>query len=332
MLSIQPYIKVLTPQRIVNYLLCKVSCVLRKESVTHRPCFVSIEPANFCQLRCPECPVGMRNQAVHNINDSKVQRLLAPALFAKLLEENARYMHTIIFYFQGEPLLNRDLPNLIRMAKEHHLYTYLSTNLQAITSEMAHALIASGIDRIVASIDGISEESYQTYRRGGTLKKALQGLRLLHEEKMAQHAHTIIEWQCLRLRSNEHEWNEIRKQYKALGADMLTFKTAQFYDFEHGNLLMPTNEKHSRYKKQPNDTYKLNRSPRTGCKRLYAGCVMDVQGNILPCCFDKSSKYVFGNLQTASLADIWNSEAAQNFRHRVSHSRSEIDICRNCAE
>ncbi len=326
MLNILPYIKVLTPQRIWNYLRCEVSYVLSRFGVyrfTHRPCFISIEPANFCQLRCPECPVGLRMY-------EKEKQTLDVALFAKLLRENARYMHTVIFYFQGEPLLNKELPTLIRMAKAHNLYTYLSTNLQALTPEIARSLIASGIDRIVASIDGLSEESYQVYRQGGKLSKAQQGLRLLHEAKVAQHAHTLIEWQCLHLRSNEHEWAEIRKQYKALGADLLTFKTAQFYDFKHGNPLMPTDERYSRYKKQKDGTYKLTRSPRTGCHRLWSGCVMDVNGNILPCCFDKASKYAFSNLHTQSFADIWYGKKAIQFRHAVIHKRAQIGICKNC--
>ncbi len=336
MLSIWPYIKVLTPQRIWNYLRCEVSYVLSRFGVyhfTHRPCFVSIEPANFCQLRCPECPVGLRMY-------EKEKQTLDVALFARLLEENARYMHTVIFYFQGEPLLNKELPTLIRMAKAHNLYTYLSTNLQVLTPELAHALIVSGIDRIVASIDGLSEESYQAYRQGGKLSKALQGLRLLHEAKVAQHAHTLIEWQCLRLRSNEHEWAEIRKQYKSLGADLLTFKTAQFYDFKHGNPLMPTDERYSRYKKQKDGTYKIKSAwsifpPRgdkrgASCHRLWSGCVMDVHGNILPCCFDKASKYAFGNLHTQSLADIWYNSRATTFRKHLLTNRQSIDICRNC--
>ncbi len=264
--------------------------------------------------------------------ESTQKQQLTPTLFAKLLADSARYIHTVIFYFQGEPLLNKELPILIRMAKEYNLYTYLSTNLQAITPELAHALIASGIDHIVASIDGLSEASYQAYRQGGKLTKALQGLQLLHKEKIAQHAHAIIEWQCLYLRTNEHEWTEIQKQYKALGADRLTFKTAQLYNFEYGNPLIPTNERYSRYKKQPNGTYKLTRSPRIGCHRLWAGCVMDINGNILPCCFDKTRKYVFGNLMQHTFAEIWNSEKAISFRKRVYKKRQQIDICLNCTE
>ncbi len=338
MQSILPYIKVLTPQRICNYLRCEINYALSRIGASPLwgrrergfPTFVSVEPANFCQLRCPECPVGKRMY-------EKEKQVLDTSLFAKLLSENARYMHTVIFYFQGEPLLHKDLPQLIRMAKAYNLYTYLSTNLQALTPELAHELIAAGVDRIVASIDGLSEESYQAYRQGGTLAKALRGLRLLHEEKLSQHAHTLIEWQCLRLRSNEHEWKEIQKQYKVLGADILTFKTAQFYDYKHGNPLMPTNERYSRYKKQQDGTYTLKRnSPfrglRDGCHRLWAGCVIDVHGNILPCCFDKAGKYAFGNLHHQNFAEIWNSTKATAFRQRLSKARHTIDICQNCPE
>ncbi len=322
MRPIVPYLRILTWQRIWNWIRCYYACRRGKTKWNGYPTFVSVEPANFCQLRCPECPVGMRQY-------HKTAQTILPALFARLLAENADYMHTIIFYFQGEPLLHKDLPSLIRMAKEKRLFTYLSTNLQSITPDLAYALIASGIDHIVCSIDGISEESYQAYRQGGSLKKALNGLRLLHEEKQKQKVNTIIEWQCLYLKANEREWEEMRAKYRELGADILTFKTAQFYDYKYGNPLMPSHEKYSRYH-HVNGEYIPKQGNTKSCQRMYMGCVMDVQGNIVPCCFDKGSEHILGNIKDNSLKSIWQGKRAQAFRQQVNSNRNAITICQNC--
>ncbi len=308
--------------RLANWLSCAWSYRTGKMNDA-MPTSIALEPANICQLRCPECPVG---QGIYR----KKGAFLDLALLDKILDESAPYAHTIIFYFQGEPLLHAQLPEMIRRAKQKHFYTYLSTNLQAITPTLAHNLIAAGIDHIVASIDGITQASYETYRQGGSLDKAMQGLRLLQQEKKAQKKHVVLEWQCLKLATNEHEWQEIQERYKSLGADTLTFKTAQLYDYEHGNPLMPSQERDSRYKRI-GDKYVLKKRMNRRCRRLFFNCVIDVHGNVLPCCYDKEGKYALGNIQENSLRDIWLSAKSKAFRKQIAQQK-DLDICSNCGE
>jgi MoaA/NifB/PqqE/SkfB family radical SAM enzyme len=166
----------------------------------------------------------------------------------------------IQFYFQGEPLLNLDLPQMIREAHEAGLYTIVSTNAQALTAQLAEQLVQSGLDRIIISMDGLTDESYSAYRVGGSLEKTKEAIRYLQESKQRQttsnnfkRSQTIIELQCLRLKSNEHEWRTFKRVYKRLGADRLTFKTAQLYGYENGHPLMPTAPRYSRYIKGKTD-------------------------------------------------------------------------------
>ena len=273
------------------------------------------------------------------------------AHFQQILTQAQGYVHTIQFFFQGEPLLNQDLPEMIRLAHEAHIYTITSTNAQALTLQLAKQLIQAGLDRIIVSIDGLSEQSYTTYRQGGSLHKALQGLTYLRDAKDNLRGHTHIELQCLRLRSNEHEWDMFQRSYRQMGADSLTFKTAQFYDYQQGNPLMPSDEKYSRYHRLPDgtyqpknrltckltnlQTYQLNKS----CRRLLTGCVITVNGDVLPCCFDKAHRHIMGNLfdenkgnGTSTLRTIWHNKVFQTFRHQVHLSRSTFPICDNCLE
>ena len=243
--------------------------------VRHLPTFVSVEPANFCQLRCPECPVGLRGER----REAKGERgtpllggagggLLTLELFHRILDEVKKHAHTMQFYFQGEPLLNKQLPEMIAMAHQVGLYTIVSTNAQALNRGTAEALVKSGLNRIIVSIDGFSEESYAVYRVGGSLHKALEGLQHLANAKAEHHSRIRIELQMLRLRSNEHEWDWIKKNYKSLGATHLVFKTAQLYNFEYGHPLMPTDERYSRYRKTADGTYMHKSSPLHSTPRL----------------------------------------------------------------
>ncbi len=299
------------------------------------PTFVSVEPANICQLRCPECPVGMWNKET---SPAKAERLMRMEVFERVLAQVQKTAHTMQFYFQGEPLLNKQLPEMIALAHQAGLYTIVSTNAQALSHNTAEALVKSGLNRIIVSIDGFSEESYTAYRVGGSLEKALDGLRYLREAKDCYGSSICIELQVLRLRTNEHEWQWIRSHYKRLGATRLVFKTAQLYDYEHGNPLMPSDERYSRYKQGGNGTYHLHRSwvrqhwYTHPCFRLWSGCVITTTGDVLPCCYDKEHKYSLGNLQHQSLSDIFHSQKANTLRKKVLKEQDHmLEMCKNCA-
>ncbi len=262
------------------------------------------------------------------------------SVFERALEQVQPTAHTMQFYFQGEPLLNRQLPEMITRAHQAGLYTIVSTNAQALTSLTAQRLVKSGLSRIIVSIDGFSEESYAAYRVGGSLHRALEGLQHLHEAKVQYGSSIRIELQVLRLRTNEHEWSWIKKNYKKLGATHLVFKTAQLYNFEHGHPLMPTNERYSRYKKTADGTYvhkkhsPLALSPHRliasrPCLRLWSGCVITTSGDVLPCCYDKDHRHTLGNITTLSLSEIFHSSKANNLRKHILKGNLP-EMCKNC--
>ena len=263
--------------------------------------------------------------------------LLTMELFHRILDDVKEHAHTMQFYFQGEPLLNKQLPEMIAAAHQVGLYTIVSTNAQALSRSTAEALVKSGLSRIIVSVDGFSEESYAVYRVGGSLHKALEGLQHLANAKAELHSRIRIELQVLRLRSNEHEWDWIKKNYKKLGATHLVFKTAQLYNFEHGHPLMPTDERYSRYKKIADGTYVHKKSSRLSplafnlspCKRLWSGCVITTSGDVLPCCYDKDHRHTLGNITTHSLTEIFHSNKANTLRKHILKGHLP-EMCKNC--
>lgn len=359
----------------VRHLLSRLTNLCRAEwsywlstagviSVHHEPVFVSIEPADFCQLRCPQCPVGMANR-IHSPfesdgSQSSIHRhLLSLADYQHILSHIAPYAFTVQLFFQGEPLLNRDLPEMVRLARAEGLYVIISTNAQAMTPDLADRLVAAGLSRIIVSMDGASQASYSSYRVGGSVDKVRDALHLLRAAKERHHASTVIELQCLALSSNEHEWDTLRHTYRDLGADTFTLKTAQFYNFEHGNTLMPSNPRYSRYERINNNSqtsasstlvYRLKRPVLqrlwarlfglTPCRRLWFGRVITATGDILPCCFDKSAVYVFGNILQAEPASRGlhsfmlprdsRYTNPSDFYRAVLHGSASIPICHNC--
>ncbi len=319
---------VLTKSRVSNAIRCYWNYALSRMGlvrISHAPLFVSVEPAAVCQLRCPECPVGRRDGGISESRHT--DRLMSVDLFRKVLEEVKQYAHTIQFYFQGEPLLNKDLTTMIAEAHETGLYTIVSTNAQAMTKELAEALVQAGLSRIIVSMDGLTQATYGAYRIGGNIEKAKAALRYLRKAKEQCGGKTVIELQCLRLKTNEHEWKELKRQYKALGADCLSLKTAQLYDYEKGHDLMPSDARYSRYEQGADGSYHRKKRSR-GCLRVWSGVVVTTTGEVLPCCYDKSHAYSYGNLKDAPIAELFKNEKAMAFRRAAMSEQPKI--CQEC--
>ena len=275
-------------------------------------------------LSCPHCTVGIKG----NIGNRKLLDILS---FNNILEKVAPTAMVMQLYFQGEPTLNKQLYYFIEKAKQAGLYTIVSTNAQLIDRAEADKIVGAGLDKIIVSLDGATQQTYEQYRKGGSITKVFSALQYLNEAKKNIGGHTRIVLQCLRLKSNEGEWSWLQKNYKALGADSIEMKTAQFYDYENGQELMPTDERYSRYKRVE-EHYVRKKRYRNRCWRLWSGCVVNVDSDVLPCCFDKNSRYSFGNLKSSDIKEVWHSVAAKRFRKQVLRDRKGIDICLNCTE
>lgn len=308
--------------------------------VRHMPLSVAIEPVNYCQLRCPECPVG-RHESVHH----GAPQVLSLEDYTRILDQVSPYAYTLILYWQGEPLLHPHIVDMVRMARARGMYVLLSTNAQALTPALAEGLIRAGLSRIVVSLDGLSPESYAAYRVGGDVEQAKQAIGHLRAAKDRLHGRTLIELQCLRLRTNEHEWDAFRRTYRSLGADRLTFKTAQLTDYHHGHPLMPSDARYSRYRMGQDGLYHCRKAHRrTTCWRMWSGCVITTAGDVLPCCYDKAEHHTYGNIlrpqgaapfdfrlstfDSLSLREVYTNDKARDFRSQAMHNPPAI--CHNC--
>lgn len=67
------------------------------------------------------------------------------------------------------------------------------------------------------------------------------------------------------VKPNEHQIEDVKKLAKEIGVDDVRFKTAQIYDYENGNFLMPTIDKYSRYKKNAQGKYEIKNSLDNHC-------------------------------------------------------------------
>ena len=116
---------------------------------------------------------------------------------------------------------------------------------------------------------------------------------------------------------------------KELGVDEVRIKSAQLYDYQFGNPLMPDNEHYSRYKKNRKGTYELKHPGGNHCWRMWSGSVVTWDGKVVPCCFDKDASHKLGQVKNNTFKEVWKGPSYQSFRKSIIKSRSEIDICTN---
>ncbi|MFN5494140.1 MAG: radical SAM/SPASM domain-containing protein [Bacteroidota bacterium] len=319
-----------TPARFMNALLVIVSYYLSrmmgKPIVWGMPVSIALEPTTACNLRCPQCPSGLKSftRDTGNIKSATLEKALTDigktALYANL-------------YFQGEPYIHKDFLRMVSLAKQAGLYTATSTNAHFIDDEIAKQTIRSGLDRLIISLDGLTQESYSSYRIGGELDKVILGTRLLVKWKKEMRSKTpYLIFQFLLTSHNEHEVSQAKAFADKMGVDEIRFKTAQVYDFQDGNALIPKNPAFTRYKQIENGKFRIKNKLYNHCWRMWQSPVITWDGYAVPCCFDKDASYRFGNINRSDFRSIWFSEPYMDFRKKIFRGRAELDICKNCSE
>ncbi len=306
-----------------SYLISKIT---RKANISGFPVALAIEPTTSCNLRCPECPSGLRSF-------TRPTGMLEKSLFQSTIDEISDTLMYLTFYFQGEPYLHNDFLEMVNYASRKGIYTATSTNAHYLTKDKALKTVKSGLDRLIISIDGTTQETYEKYRVGGNLEKVLEGTRnivMAKKESGSKTPHVIFQY--LVVKPNEHQIDEVKKLAHNLGVDEVKFKTAQVYDYENGNELIPDSDKYSRYLKNTDGTFSIKNKLVDHCWKMWHSCVITWDGLVVPCCFDKDAEYRMGELSKMNFKEIWQSQSYQNFRNSLIKSRSEIEMCKNCSE
>lgn len=320
----------LSPKKVFNaaavFASYHYSRITKQNKHKGMPLSLNFEPTTSCNLRCPECPSGLRSF-------SRPTGMLEQKFFQKTIDELYDKLIYLTFYFQGEPYLNPNFLDMVKYAFQKNIFTFTSTNAHYLNDENAKRTVESGLDKLIISIDGTTQEVYEQYRVGGNLDKVIEGAKNVLKWKRELKSKTpYIVFQFLVVKPNEHQIEDAKKLTKELGVDEIKFKTAQVYDYENGNELIPDNIAYSRYKKKADGTYAIKNKLLNQCWRMWSGCVITWDGLVVPCCFDKDAQHRLGNLKETSLKDVWKSESYNRFRSSILNSRKEIAICSNCTE
>lgn len=306
--------------------------LFRNARVFGWPLKLTIDPASVCQLSCPLCPTGQRagGRSLGSMEFGK---------FKGLVDEMAPYLYEVDLNNWGEPFLNKDLVSMVGYCHGKRIRTSVNTNLNVPLSEAdASALVKSGLDVLYVSMDGITQKTYERYRKGGNLEKVWENIALVasQKRKLGRRRPEIV-WQFLASRFNEHELPELEKVRERLGIDRLVVGmlrsdmgkeifTMDRDKVESVKQWLPKDEDLSRYDYRE----KRRKLRKKRCHFLWFVGVVNWNGSVSPCCGSYFERLDFGNAFDKGFKSVWNNESYVAARKAVATGKATGTVCDNC--
>lgn len=295
------------------------SFLLGRPFISGMPVSASFELTNNCNLGCPECLSGSGLM-------KREKGYMDLELFEKVMTELRPYLYYINLCFQGESMLHPQFFSFPEFTR--NIYTVVSTNGHYLTPGNSDRLVKSGISKLIVSLDGMDQETYEIYRRGGDLRMVKEGIRNIADSRKKARSSMKIEIQFLVNKYNEHQIKLAEDFVRQTDAE-LRLKSMQVITENGAENWMPSDTKFRRYEKVNGRLIIKNRMP-DRCPRLWFNPVITWDGKVVPCCFDKDADFVMGDLNRESFRAIWYGRLYMQFRQKVLTDRKEIHICRNC--
>lgn len=307
-----------------NHLLSTASMVRRSSRVLGRPVNITIEPTNLCNLECPVCETGAGILGRAGAHMSLEQ-------FKTIVDKVAPHTNTLMFYFMGEPFLNKHAYSMIQYAKSVGIpFVTTCTNGDAVNPEK---LVESGLDEVSFQIGGMTQATHETYRINSNLERVTKNLRETIRVKKELDSRLRISVGFILMKHNEHEVDEFRRFVAQIGADEANVIDACVRTMEQGQKYLTKDTTNWFY-----DVEAFRRGllrpkilPKNECPWIYYSMAIYVNGDVVPCCRDATGQNIMGNLLTQELDEIWNGERFQNYRKLLHSNQSTISICRLCS-
>lgn len=311
----------------INYFKNSLSCLLGLKSSLGTPVLLCIEPTNVCDQKCTICETGL------GILGRK-KDFLSFYNFKLILDQFDDNLEILLFYFMGEPFLNKDSYRMIQYAAHRGIWVSTCTNGNRIDP---HELMKSGIGEINFQVGGMTQEIHEIYRRGGDLKKVFASLEecLYLRDQMFINSQNrpMINISFILMKHNEHQIADFVHYCKKKGVDRYNVIGTCLREHSQGNQLLPTDTSYWIYDKNAFRKGVLipKHRPNNTCEWIYFTVTIQVNGDVVPCCRDVSGKCILGNVFNQEINEIWNNQKYRDLRKIVATQSNNFELCRLCS-
>lgn len=312
-----------TLRKLWNVFLCSLFYLLKTRRSAPSPFILSLELGNECNANCLFCRDAQG--AIHDINCFDPQ----PGGIAKgrmpyemavdIIGQIRKDVLIVVLYTNGEPLLYRDLPKLIRFCTDNHVMSMIATNGQLLNEKNIQDLLQASIDFIKVQLSGFTQDTYQVQVRRGDVEQIKRNIRALVAARNAFRCGTLIMVDYILYSYNRHQLPLIREFCRELGVPL---------NVRSGN---PKGGLEGKEPAQSAETLPLKIS----CDWLWKGMQVNFNGQVLQCCdgviFSGIKPYDVFATGRSDVRRIWNGEAARNMRRVLAtKGRGHVPLCALC--
>jgi MoaA/NifB/PqqE/SkfB family radical SAM enzyme len=326
--------------------------MLERKQPLPSPVEAYFEVANRCNSLCETCPLTFAPQeSAHNLGLEELEKLVA-----QLPDLRRAVMHGI-----GEPLLNRELPEMIRHLKSRGVYVLFNTNAALLTRRRQVQLIESGLDELRVSIDGSTPETYLKVRGIPVFNRVLENTaEMIRTKKELGAATPRVSFWVTGMRENLPELPGVIEIAARIGVDEVYLQRMVFSNIglavEDQSIYRGYRDEAERHiaraellAERLNVTFrgagavspregiverKESLYPWQGCTRPLRLAYFTANGNALPCCIAPFTGVpydgiVLGNYIQDGIEKVWHGERYQQFRQNLYSSTPEPS-CASC--
>ncbi len=270
-----------------------------RDRAPRMPEIVQIESTNICNAKCVFCP---RDEM------QRRQGIMSVELFRKIVDECADLGITHIrMHNYGEAFMDRKLVEKVRYAKQKGIREVgMISNGSLITEPVARGMIEAGLDAINISVDASGKEVFEATRIGLKYDKVIANIERL-----------------VRLRTESG-----KRRPKLILSFVRQHNSADEAAFiEHWRSI--ADKIHITDLHNWAGTLNTESDVNYPCYRPWLTFTVLWDGRVSLCCADFDGKTILGNLNTQTIAEIWNAEPYRNVRREHLESGGP-DVCRAC--
>jgi len=267
----------------------------KSQALSFAPLRIWVEPTNVCNLRCTMCP--------SRLTPASSKGFMEFGLFTKVIDEASAFAHDAMLFLGGESLLHPRIVEMVAYAKSKGLRCQINTNAVALKPELSANLINAGLDRLVLSIDGHDQQSYEKYRVGGFYPGVLtNAMELLRTKITLRSRKPFTTLQSIEFDKPEGVRRARARIISSLGGLAPNeIRCIQPHTFG-GRFLQFQKIKAPQY---------------APCTFLWYSMSVLWDGRIVPCCVDTNGEMAVSNANESTLMETWNSDAMQTMRRRI---------------
>lgn len=323
-----------------------------------RPREVEIRLTWACNASCVMCGLdGFLDKSGNEYNKRlSVDRLL------EVISEMAELQCETILFSGGEVSLVKELPDILRHVNNLGIECHINTNGGKLTPEYCDTLLQSGLSGLMVSLDAAEPQLHDNIRKlPGLFETAVNGLSYLREKRPDKKKFYIIVNTVI-MKNNFRQLPKIVKVAADAGVGEINFSPLsidnawddwatgvtdlKLDDHDEDELardifpkVMSEAKKHKINAMIPAQILpdssikiekKLFNSDFVNCAVAHYHCVINVNGDVLPCCYSSPGEYTMGNVTNDSFADVWNSKKFTKFRDNCFPAK--FDMCVSCSQ